>query len=137
MPRMENKAVPEGNGPVSQQEEFGSGEPRLEDFQRRFEEIFDRWDRKLDEMVKDWRSVDQRLAGPEPDTRQPRLTMAANGQANTKTRERTEGATTTVPAMHGDSCSTTRVDPDPLCSTSFGDDCTGPPPTLVQGRMPW
>ena len=28
--------------------------------------------------------------------------------------------------MHGDSCSTTRVDPDSMRSTSFGDDCTGP-----------
>ena len=32
MPRMENKAVPEGNGPVPQQEEFESGEPTLADF---------------------------------------------------------------------------------------------------------
>ena len=28
--------------------------------------------------------------------------------------------------MHGDSCSSNRVDPDPMYSTSFGDDCTGP-----------
>ena len=27
MPRNESEAVPEGNGPVPQQEEFGSGEP--------------------------------------------------------------------------------------------------------------
>ena len=31
MPRMESKAVPEGNDPVPQQEEFGSGQPTLAD----------------------------------------------------------------------------------------------------------
>ena len=53
--------------------------------------------------------------------------MVADGQADTKTRERTEGAATAVQAMHEDSRSAKRVDPDPMCSTSFGDDCTGPP----------
>ena len=53
--------------------------------------------------------------------------MVADGQADTKTRERTEGATTAIQAMHGDSCSANRVDPDSMCSTSFGDDCTKPP----------
>ena len=48
-------------------------------------------------------------------------------QADTKTRERMEGAATAVRAMHGDSCSTNRVDPDPMGSTSFGGDSTGPP----------
>ena len=48
-------------------------------------------------------------------------------QANTKTRERTEGAAETVQAMHGDSCFPNRVDPDSMCSTSFGDDSTRPP----------
>ena len=51
-----------------------------------------------------------------------------------KTRERTEGAATVVQAMHGDSCSATRVDPDPMCSTSFGDDCTGPPTPPCSGE---
>ena len=46
---------------------------------------------------------------------------------NTKTHERTEGAATAFQVMHWDSCSAERVDSDPLCSTSFGDDCTGPP----------
>ena len=48
-------------------------------------------------------------------------------QADTKTRELTERAATAVHAMHGDSCSANRVDPDPIFCTSFGDDCTGPP----------
>ena len=54
MPRMEDKDVPEGNGLVPQQEEFGSGELTLADFNRTFEERFDRWDRNLDEVAKDW-----------------------------------------------------------------------------------
>ena len=29
MPRKESEAVPEGNGPVPQQEDFGSGQPTL------------------------------------------------------------------------------------------------------------
>ena len=60
--------------------------------------------------------------------------MEADGPANTKTRERTEGAATAVQAMHGDSCSADRVDPDPMCSTSSGDDCTGPPAPLCSGE---
>ena len=60
--------------------------------------------------------------------------MKADEQADNKTRERTEGAATAVQAMHGDSCSTTRVDPDPMCSTSVGDDCTGSPAPSCSGE---
>ena len=45
MPRKESKAVLEGNGPVPQQEEFGSGEPTLADVYRMFKERFDLSDR--------------------------------------------------------------------------------------------
>ena len=34
MLRKESEAVPEGNGPVPQQEELGSGQPTLEDVHR-------------------------------------------------------------------------------------------------------
>ena len=45
----------------------------------------------------------------------------ADGPANTKTRERTEGAATALQAMHGDSFSAYRVEPGPNTnSTSFG-----------------
>ena len=65
--------------------------------------------------------MEQRVARPEPSARQPRLAMEADGSANTKTCERTEGAATAVQAMHVDSCSATRVDPGPKTdSTSFG-----------------
>ena len=41
--------------------------------------------------------------------------------ANAKPREHTEGTATAVQAMHGDSCSATRVEPGPKTnSTSFG-----------------
>ena len=105
MLRKECEAVPEGNGRVPQQEEFGYGQPTPVDVYRKIEEL---WDRKMDEIP---RLLEQHLASLEPDARQPRLAMVADGQANTKTPERTEGATTAVQAMHGDSCSATRVDP--------------------------
>ena len=60
--------------------------------------------------------------------------MEADGQVDTKTRERTEGSVTAVQAIHGDSCSANRVDPDPMCSISFGDDCTRPPALPYSGE---
>ena len=73
------------------------------------------------------RGTTQHLAGLEQDARQSRLAIEADVQADTKTREPMEGAATAVQAMHGDSCSANRVDLDPICSTSFGSDLTGPP----------
>ena len=47
--------------------------------------------------------------------------MEANGHANTKTRERTEGAATAVQAIRGDSFSAHWIEPGPNTnSTSFG-----------------
>ena len=117
----------EGNSPVPQQEEYGSGQPTLDDVCRIIKEVFRRLDRKLDVMAKDLKTVDQRVASLEHDTRQPRRALEADGQADTKTRERSEGTTTAVQAVRRDRCSVNRVDPDPMCSTSFGNDCTGPP----------
>ena len=143
MPRKASKAAPEGNdGPVPQQEEFGLGQPTLAGvyrmFKKRFDQSdiywysikshFDQQEKKLDEMAEEMRMMDQRISSQKQNARHSRLAMVvADGQADTKTRERTEGAATAVQAMHGDSCSSNRVDPDPICSTSFGDDCTGPP----------
>ena len=78
--------------------------------------------------------MDQRLTRIEYDAWQPRLTMEADGPPDTKTRERTEGAITAVQAMHGGSCSANRVDPDPMCSISFCDDCTGSPTPPCSGE---
>ena len=77
------------------------------------ESCSDRWDRKLDEMEEGWGNMDQRVASLEHGARQPRLAMEANGQANTMTRERTEGAAKAIQAMHGDRFSALRVDPGP------------------------
>ena len=80
------------------------------------------------------RETDQRLASLEHDARQLRLPMKEDEQVDTKTRERTEGAATTVQAMHGDSRFANRVDPNLMYSTSFGDDCTGPPAPPCSGK---
>ena len=78
-------------------------------------------DKLLREYKEDWNSMYQRLTRLEHDARQPRLAMEADGSTDTKTRERTEGPATAVQAVHGDSCSATRVKPGPKAnSTSFG-----------------
>ena len=69
------KAVPEGNGLVHQQEEFGSNQPTLADAYRLFDEIFvgqlklmkSHFD-KLDELTEEIRAAKQRLAGQEQGT---------------------------------------------------------------------
>ena len=51
MIRKESGAVPEVNGPVPQQEEFGSGQPTLEDVYRMMKEAFKVWDTKMDKLL--------------------------------------------------------------------------------------
>ena len=47
--------------------------------------------------------------------------MEADGPADTKTRERTEGAAAAVQAVHGDSCTAEqKVQDGPKTSISFG-----------------
>ena len=84
--------------------------------------------------MKGTRGTSQREASLEHDARQPRLVMEANGPANTKACERTEGAAIAVQAMRGDSCSADLVDPDLMCSTSSGNDSTGPPAPPCSGK---
>ena len=126
MPRNWSTAVPDGNCPVSQHDEFGPDQPTLADLYRMVEEPFDKSDRKLDGLADEIRVITQRSAGLEQDARQPRLAMKEDVPSDTKTRERTESAAAAVQAKYGDSCSTNRVGPDPMCLTSFGDDFTGP-----------
>ena len=121
------KAVREGNGPVPQQEDFGSGQPTLADVYHVYEEMFERWLKevnshldKMDELTEDLRKIDQRVASLEHDARQPRLAMEADVPADNKNHERTEGAATAVQAKHGDSCTAKRVQAGPTCSTNFG-----------------
>ena len=75
---------------------------------------FGQQEKTLDKMVEEMRETDRHLASLDQDARQPCLAMEANVQADKKARERTEGAATAVQAMHGDSCSANRVDPDPM-----------------------
>ena len=116
MPRKESEAVREGNGPVPQQKEFGSGQPTLGDVYRRIEELLGRW-----WMAEQMRLEDKRVANLEQDARQSHLAMEVDEPADTKTRERTEGTVKAVQVMHGNSFSASRVDPGPKTnSTSFG-----------------
>ena len=92
----ECEAVPESNCPIPQQEAFGSGEPMLANIYRLCEEgfdgmdgCFDRWNKNLDEISDEMRKMDEHVTHLEHGARQPRLAMEADGQVNTKTRERT------------------------------------------------
>ena len=50
MLRKASEAVPEGNDPVTQKEELGSGQPMMENVYRMMKEALYRWDKKLDEI---------------------------------------------------------------------------------------
>ena len=109
MLRKASEEVPEVNGPVPQKEELGSGQLTWGDVYRVMKVAFDRWDKKLDEISDEMRKMDQHVTRLEHGAWQPRLAMEADGQADTKTRERTEGAATAVQAMRGDCFSARRV----------------------------
>ena len=130
MPWMENKTV-SGKKGSPRQDEYESGDMKIADLFRmlceHIDRRFDEQEKKLDEIMKMTRGTSQRVSSLEQDARQRRLAMEADRPANTKTSERTSDAATAVQSMHGDSCSTDRIDPDPMCSTSFGDECTRPP----------
>ena len=136
MPRKDCEAALEGNCPIPQQEELGSGEPTLADIYRlcverldRMDSYSDLWNKKLDEISDEMRKADQHVIRLEHRARQPRLAMEPDRHADTKTRERTEGAATAVQAMRGDCLSARRVEPGPNTnSTSFG--MTAGPPAL-------
>ena len=81
MPRKWSKAVPEGNGPVPHQEEFGPDQPTLADVYRLFKERldrqlkllegrFDQHNEKLDELMEDTRESRQRSASLEQEDSQ-------------------------------------------------------------------
>ena len=80
----ESEVVPEGNGPVHQREEFGSGQPTLEDVYQMMKEAFDRWDKMLNEISDEARESVTRL---EHGARQSRLAMEADGQASQLSEE--------------------------------------------------
>ena len=100
MLRKASEAVSESNGSTPRQEEFGSRQPTLAGASREIREMLD----ELHDDLKDGtrRLIEQYAARLEQDARQPRLAMEADGQADTKTRERTKGAATAVQPMRGD-----------------------------------
>ena len=125
MSRKESEDIPEGNDPVHQRDELGSGQSTLEDVYRVLEEGFrkidsylDQMNKKLKEIMDEKRSMDQHETNLEQDARQPRLAMEGDGRANMKTCERTEGAATAEQAMRGDNFSARRVEPGPRTNSS-------------------
>ena len=129
MPRKKSKAVPEGNGPDSQDTSRSSG--RIKEIRRlmfeALDKCFDNFYVLKSENPKEIRATDQRLAGLEHDAWQPRLAAEADAPTDKKARNRAEDAAVDQ-AKHGDSCSAKRVDAGPpMCLTSFGDDSTEPP----------
>ena len=119
--------------PSPRKKNLGLANSRGGMYTRLCEERFDRMDSRFDRWIKnlddEMRKMDEHVTRLEHGARQPRLAMEADGQANTKTRERTEGAATAVQAMRGDCFSVDRVEPGPNTnSTSFG--VKVEPPTL-------
>ena len=118
MLRKESEAVSEGNGPFHQEEEFGFGQPAPVDKFREIKSLLKQRRKKLDDFhdnMKDGikRLFEQFSARLEQDARQRRYAMEADETTNTKTRERTEGATIAVQVMRGDSFSARWVEPGP------------------------
>ena len=93
------KTVPEGNDFVPQKQELGSGQPTMEDVYRRMKLMMNHFEKTMDELSV---VMNQHVTRLEHGARQPRLAMEADGQASTKTRERTGGAATAVQAVRGD-----------------------------------
>ena len=60
MPRNWSKAVSEGNGPVPQQQELGSGQPTLADVYQMVKVLFDKSDKKMDEHAEEMRVTGHR-----------------------------------------------------------------------------
>ena len=112
------QVVLEGNDPVPQKE-LESGQPTMEDVYRRMKLLISHFEGKMDELSD---VMNQHFTRLEHGARQPRLATEADGQqADTRTRESTEGAATAAQAMRGDCFSARRVEPGPTTnSTSFG-----------------
>ena len=120
--------------PVFHQDEFGPDQHTIANLCRMIEKRFDKPDRNLDRMESHFDELNekmsktrQRLAGLELDARQSGFATDADVKPDTTTRKRREDAASD-PAKHGDSCSAKKVDPEPMCLTSFGDNYTEPPP---------
>ena len=118
MLRKESEVVSEGNGPIHQEENFVFDQPVLADEYREIRSLLKQQEKRLDRIT---RLLERLSEYVEYEARQPRLAIEADGPADTKTRERTEGAATAVQAMRGDGFSARQVEPGPNTNaTSFG-----------------
>ena len=118
MLRKGREAVSEDNGPVRQEEKNGFGQPALADVYREMRGLSKQQEKRLERIS---RLLEQLSECLEHEARQPRPAMEADGQASTKTRERTEGAAKAAQAMRGDCFSARRVEPGPTTNlTRFG-----------------
>ena len=92
--------------------------PLVERFDRQLEIM----DSHFDEISEETSKMNQHVTRLGHGARQPRHAMEADGQqADTRTRERTEGTATAVQAMRGDCFSVRRVEPGPTTNlTSLG-----------------
>ena len=61
MPQKESKAVPEGNDPVTHQEELGSNQPMMTDFYRMINERIDESDIHLDRTKSHFNQQEKKL----------------------------------------------------------------------------
>ena len=78
------------------------------------------WGEAFREFKENLKSIDQLLAGVEQDARHPHLAMEADVPADTKTRERTEGAAQAVQTVNEDSLSEKGIQDGLKSSTTFG-----------------
>ena len=113
MLQKESEAVPEGSGPVHQEEGFRSGQPAPVDDFRRIEEILDKG---INEMM---RLLEQHLASQ---AGRSAATSRHGGRRDRKHQDSRAhgGRRYAVQAMHGDSCTAQKVQDRPKTSTSFG-----------------
>ena len=132
MTRIKSKAVPESNRHVPQDTYVLCG-ITMEQLRRIMSEVidksFDKLDKQLNRMSKltsMLRAIDPCLADFEHKAQQPCLAMEADVKPGIKTRKRT-GDAAEDRATHRDKSSFARVDHDPMCLTSFGDDSSEPP----------
>ena len=121
MPQKESMAVPEGNDPIPHVWIRGTLEDLRQIMSEAMDKSFDKHLGKKPENSEDLGTKDQCEASLVQEARQPRLAVVADGHADKRTRERTEGAAKAVQTMHRDSFSAGRVNLSPKTnSTSFG-----------------
>ena len=100
------------------------GQPTLEDCCQimpvEIDNIIDKHIGIISELYDEMGVLDQLVASLEQDARQPRLAMEVDGQADTKTCERTEDAAKAVQAKNGDSCTAQKAQDGPKTSICFG-----------------